>query len=273
MFTVDNVVHRRYPRDMSNSTSSTVTWPSFSWLPYIQFEPGRAYRAARVVAADPDDLPQVFTIIESLACDTLYRVAWRMKRTERGRRMLAERPDIVDILADREALARLPEGSLGRAYLAFVEREKISAEGIRAAADAGMTESKLPAPLDWVHARMRDTHDLWHAVTGYSGDVLGESALLAFSLAQTWHPGIALIVMIGLTKLREANVHSDVDPLTTIWDGYRRGRKAAWFVGEDWESMLAFPLEDVRRRLNVEAPPVYREMRSKAIKETSGAAA
>jgi ubiquinone biosynthesis protein COQ4 len=82
-----------------------------------------------------------------------------------------ERAHVLTKLVDRDSLARLPDGSFGRAYLDFVERENISAAGIRAAADQGM-KNTLPALLDYVSARMRDTHDLWHVVTGYSGDVL-----------------------------------------------------------------------------------------------------
>ncbi len=273
--TIDNVVHSLYLCVMNTSTanSSPVTGPRFLGLPYMQLQPARAFRAARIIAADPDDLPQVFTVIESLAFDTLNRIGKRLKRSETGRRMLAERPDIVDILADRAALARMPDGSLGRAYLAFVEREKISAEGIRAAAGEGMAESKIPAPLDWVHQRMRDTHDLWHAATGYSGDVLGEAALLAFSLGQTWHPGIALIVAIAMHKLSGANVGGGVNVRETIFDGYRRGKKAAGFIEQDWESMLELPVEEVRRRLNLESPPMYREMRSTELKPTLANAA
>jgi ubiquinone biosynthesis protein COQ4 len=89
--------------------------------------------------ADPDDLPQVFTIIESLSGNTLHRIWKRLVKSENGRRILGERPDIVARLEDRAALARLPEGSLGRAYLAFVEREKISPAGIREAGMKGMT--------------------------------------------------------------------------------------------------------------------------------------
>jgi len=105
-------------------------------MAHVQFAPRRALRAARILAADPDDLPQVFTIIESLSGGTLQRVSARIAHDPAGRRMIEQRPDIVNLLADREALARLPEGSLGRAYLAFVEREHISAEGIRSAARA-----------------------------------------------------------------------------------------------------------------------------------------
>jgi ubiquinone biosynthesis protein COQ4 len=228
----------------------------------FRFEPGRAFRAARKLAADPDDLPQVFTVIESLSGFTLNRLGWRLRHSEAGRRRLAEKRDIVERLADRAALARLPEGSLGRAYLDFVERENISAEGIRAAADQGMTqEAPPPAPLDWVHARMRDTHDLWHAAVGYQGDVLGETALLAFTLAQTWNPAIALIIGIGLVKLR---ARPEARPL--ILDGFRRGWRAAWLPEQDWESLLALPVEEVRCRLSLEAPPEYTPIRSAEVK-------
>ena len=231
-------------------------------MAYVQFAPRRALRAARILAADPDDLPQVFTIIESLSGDTLPRIARRLRRSEAGRRLLERRPDVVDHLADREALARLPEGSLGRAYLAFVLRENISADGIRAAGDKGMTyERPMPASLEWAHARMRDTHDLWHAATGYSGDVLGETALLAFTFAQTWNPAIGLIIVIGLSKTLNAP-SGGANARKTILDGFRRGLKAAWFPEQEWETLLALPLDEVRRRLSLEAPPVYTEIRS-----------
>ena len=234
-------------------------------MAYIQFAPRRALAAARILSNDPDDLPKVFTIIESLSADTLERIARRMRRSDGGRRVLERRPDITLRLADREALARLPEGTLGRAYLAFVERENISAEGIRAAAKAGMAHTaSMPPHVAWVHARMRDSHDLWHAVTGYSGDVLGEVALLAFTFAQTWNPGIALIIGIGLSK---TSLFDDGPAARqTIFDAYRRGKAAAWLPEQDWESMLELPLTEVRRRLSIGEPAVYAEVRSAELK-------
>jgi ubiquinone biosynthesis protein COQ4 len=235
-------------------------------MSHARFAPRRALRAARILASDPDDLPQVFTIIESLSGDTVGRIARRMQRTDAGRRMLAARPDITGRILDRTALARLPPGSLGRAYLDFVQRENISAEGIRAAAQKGMTSAvQLEAPFDWVHARMRDTHDLWHAAVGYSGDVLGETALLAFIFAQTWNPGVGLILAIGLSKTMAAP-SGGVAARRTILDGFRRGRRAAWLPVQPWEDLLELPLTEVRRRLSLENPPVYTEIRSAEIK-------
>jgi ubiquinone biosynthesis protein COQ4 len=216
----------------------------------------------RTLVADPDDLPQVFTIIESLSGNTLYRIWKRMTKTENGRRLLSERPDIVTRLEDRAALAQLPEGSLGRAYLAFVERENISPAGIREAGKKGMTnEIPLSDPYDYVHARMRDTHDLWHAAVGYHGDLLGETALLGFIFAQTRNPAIALIMGVGLLKTIGAP-----DARAVMLDGHRRGRAAAWLPEQAWETLLPLPLAEVRSRLRLEAAPVYTQIRSSDFK-------
>lgn len=108
----------------------------------------------------------------------------------------------------------------------------------------------------YLHQRMRDTHDLWHAAVGYKGDVVGEISLLAFTLAQNWNTAVALIVVTALAKgLSRGNVE-------LILDGYRRGRTAAWLPAQDWESLLPLPLEAVRAQLRLAAPPQYTPVRT-----------
>jgi ubiquinone biosynthesis protein COQ4 len=165
------------------------------------------------------------------------------------------------LLADRAALARLPEGSLGRAYLDFVERENISAEGIIAASVEGGSANALPPPIDYVHTRLRDTHDLWHAAVGIHGDVLGETALLAFTFAQLWNPAVALILGIGILKMA-----GHPGAIRVVFEGFRRGWKAAWLPEQEWESLLALPVEEVRARLKLEAPIDYQPLRSSELK-------
>jgi ubiquinone biosynthesis protein COQ4 len=228
----------------------------------------RALRAARELVKNPDDLPKVFTVIESLSGGTMSHIRKRLEGTAGGRRILAEQPDIVGHLLDRQRLAALPEGSLGRAYLAFVEREGISAEGIRDAASRGESgQGMLDGTETYVHRRMRDTHDLWHAVIGYGGDLLGEVALLAFTLAQTRNPAIALLVGVGLVK-----TVGSPEARATILDGFRRGRTAAWLPEQEWESMLELPLDEVRRRLALGAPPVYVPVTSAELRAARAAA-
>ncbi len=228
--------------------------PSLS-LPLPHYDFPRAGRALSALMRDPDDLPQVFTLIESISGTAPHRLLRRFRRTDSGRRILRDEPDIVPLLADREALRALPEGSLGRAYLSFVESEGISPEGIR---DASLEkrEAKVPEAFAYLHGRMRDTHDLWHAVTGYKGDVRGELALLAFTLAQNWHIGVALIVGTAIVKGLGDGATG------MIRDGYRRGRTAAWLPPQDWESLLPLPLREVRARLKLGAPAEYVPLRT-----------
>lgn len=229
-------------------------------LPLPRFDLPRAARSLSALLRNPDDLPQVFSLIESLAGTAPHRMLWKFERTEAGRTILNDQPDIVPLLSDREALRRLPEGSLGRAYLAFVESEGISAAGIVEAAHAGQT--RAGGPFSYMRNRLRDTHDLWHAVTGYQGDVLGELALLAFILGQHWNTAIAAIVGAGLLKGFAAN-H---DPAVVL-EGFRRGRQAEWLPAQPWETLLPLPVAEVRERLKVGPLPHYTPVRSAQLRE------
>lgn len=216
----------------------------------------RARSAVTALLRNPDDLAQVFALIDSLSHPTHRRILRRLQGTEQGRALVAERPNLAARLADRQALARLPAGSLGRAYLAFMEREGISVDGILAASeqeDRGGLETR---ELAFVPERLRDAHDLWHAVTGYHGDLVGELCLLAFTFAQTGNPALALILAGGTAKgfLRGR--------LGMVRDAYRRGRRASWLPAVAWEELLAMPLPAVRSALGVDDAPDYLPVRS-----------
>jgi len=225
--------------------------------PYLpRFNLPRAGRALATLLDDPDDLPQVFTLIEALSGTAPHRLLLGFKLSKHGSRLLRERPDISKLLADRDALRALPAGSLGRAYLAFVEAEGISPAGIRSASLEGMSGDARFETFDYLHMRMRDTHDVWHAATGYKGDVLGELALLAFTLGQHWNTGVAFIVVAAVLKGLGRG------EWRLILDGHRRGRAAAWLPAQDWESLLPLPLAEVRKRLSLEAPAEYTPVRT-----------
>jgi ubiquinone biosynthesis protein COQ4 len=221
----------------------------------------KAREALDALLADPDDLPRVFTLIDALSGRTTERLVARLARDEAGATLLEQRPDLVARLRDRDALRALPEGSLGRAYLRFVEDEGISAEGIIAAAEEGRLAAEASDPrLQWARQRMRDTHDLWHALTGYQGDVAGEVALLAFSLGQVRNPGVAVIVLTALVR-GLARSHGAL-----VLDGFVRGTRAAWLPAQRWEELLELPLAEVRARLRVGAPARYEPVRTSQLR-------
>jgi ubiquinone biosynthesis protein COQ4 len=215
-----------------------------------------AASAVRALIRNPDDVSQVFRIVNALPGHAIERATKKLRKHPNGARLLGDQPSIVRILCDRQRLEAMPEDSLGRAYLRFMDAEQISAEGLLAAEDAAGVGRTRRQDEEFVWAYLRDTHDLWHVVTGYRGDLLGEPALQAFNFAQTWNPGIGfLAVGVFLKGGKLAGVRR------LMLDGFLRGLRAAWMVGEDWEHLLPLPLDEVRKRLRVPPLAPYKEIR------------
>ena len=219
-----------------------------------------AARALRNVFADPDETKHVFEVIDALQGPTLGRIRARLRRSEQGRRLLETKPSLLPLLNDREGLRGLPDGSLGRAYLAFVESEQITAEGLVEASDLAR-EDHRHAELVWIKDWLRDTHDLWHAVLGYKGDLVGEAALLAFSHYETGNLGVGAIAALAWLKLGRETEPS-VGARRVVRGGRRIAKRAAWFLEVPWHEWLARPLDEVRRHLGVAGPVQYQTVRS-----------
>lgn len=224
----------------------------FSVFQSRRFRPLQAAEALRALFRDPDDTGQVFKIISALSGGTQGRILRRLRGTPVGQRILRERRPLWQLLTDRERLRSMPEGSLGREYLAFCERHGISADGLVTASQEGEF-ADFSADELLVNERMRDAHDLWHVVTGYQTDLVGEASVLAFTVAQTRNPGVALIVLLAF--LRPHGVHAHVR--RQLVHSFARGLRAGWLPAADWESLLERPLAEVRRELGVGEPPRY----------------
>lgn len=227
------------------------------------FYPLRALRALRELVRNPDDTRHVFTVIESLSGRAPLRVLARFRASASGRRLLESRAQILALLRDRAALERMPEGSLARAYLAFIDREQISADGlVQASVDGDTGLFETGGDLEYVGDRLRDTHDLWHTVSGYHGDLYGETALLAFVGVQTMNPGVVLIVLTALLRARDPRL------VGMVLRGVRSGMDAEWLPAVEWEALLALPLDEVRRRLRITVAPAYETVRSADLRMT-----
>jgi ubiquinone biosynthesis protein COQ4 len=213
-----------------------------------------AFRALSALFANPDDTKQAFRVAQALTGATGERMYQRFQATDVGRDVLAEHRALLTALKDTRALEALPANTLGRAYLEFLRSQQITAEGLVAASEEGYALAEdLDDDRRLFSDRLRDMHDLWHVVAGYRGDLIGEGAVLALSFAQTRNLGVGLIAILGILKI--GTVAPGARAL--IAKGFARGVRAAWLPAVDWESMLARPLDDVRRELGFDAPPTY----------------
>ncbi|MEW6268386.1 MAG: Coq4 family protein [Thermodesulfobacteriota bacterium] len=215
----------------------------------------RAWRALRTLIADSQRTDQVFEIIEALAGDSFDRCHAAFAAHPDGTRLLRDKPSLIALLSDGEALRRLPEGSLGRAYVDFMEAGNITAEGLVEADEMAARNGSQPVQLDpdrqYFADRNRDVHDLWHVVTGYGMDEAGEAANLAFTQAQLPNFGVALILLAAVAIGPKDPTFTWARYLLAAW---RRGKRTPLLTVAPWEELLPLPLDDVRRRLGV--PPV-----------------
>jgi ubiquinone biosynthesis protein COQ4 len=218
---------------------------------------GRALRALFALFRDREDTQQVFEIMRALNGNAGRKAYARLLATPDGGRIAYERVELAPKLMDAAWLDGLPAGSVGAAYRDFVRSENLSADGLAAESRKGVAEGAVeaPHPYAWFGRRMRDTHDIWHVLTGYGRDALGEACLVAFSYQQTKGLGWALIAFGALTRARGPGAKPY---RVAIREGFRRGRASAWLPGEDYERLLAEPLEAARRRLGL-APPIAYE--------------
>jgi ubiquinone biosynthesis protein COQ4 len=205
--------------------------------------------------ADPERTDLAFEIVSSLSAGSMERTMARVQGSDEGRRLLAEKPDLLAVLRDREGLRAMPEGSFGRAYAAFMDEAGLSPEGLVEADEVATANDPDAVQLDpdrqWVSDRLRETHDLWHVLTGYGRDEAGEAANLAFSFGQVTNPGLALMVVAaGFLGPWEPSLGWQRYLLTA----FLRGWNASDLVLARYEELLPLPLAEVRRRLGIGAP-------------------
>ncbi len=250
------------PQPMAFTPDLPITPPRRDWL--------KALRSLRRLLADKDDTVQVFEIMRALNGPATRNGYLRLIGTTQGGRLAYQRRELAALLMDRAALAKHPPGSVAAHYLAFTERGQISADGLAdVSREVHADGIDLVHPVAWFGRRIRDTHDLWHILAGYDLSGLGEACLVAFSYAQTGALGWAAIgIGAGLTGARQPG-----QPFArAIWEGYRRGKAAAWLPGVDYEALLAEPLDAARARLGLTPPAIFdsipTESRSRALPKT-----
>ena len=219
-------------------------------------QPVRAARALGRLVADKDDTRQVFEIMNALAGRSIEWGYQRLLDSPEGGLQAYERVELSDRLQDRRWLAQFAPDTVGAAYRTFVETRNLSAYGLadesRKVAD---TEIEAAHPRAWYARRLRDVHDIWHVLTGYQTDALGEACVVAFSLPQTRSAGFGLIAAgVAVQFMRARTGHPCGRAVLQAW---RDGRKAAWLPGENYETLLAEPLDAARLRLNIPRPAIY----------------
>ena len=207
----------------------------------------RAIASGVRLVRDPSRLDQVFELADGVATrERVIPIVNEIKKDPRAVRAFAARkrlgrPDLAE-------LARLPEGTLGRAFA-----DHMRANGLDLAAIPLLDSSDEVA---FFRAHMYETHDVWHVVTGFGTDLPGELGLQAFYLAQL--PGRLPAVLVSGALLNTAiYAWDEKEPrLREIVRGWLLGRRAQPLFGQDWASLWEVPLPELRARFGIDLAAV-----------------
>ncbi|MCR9179697.1 Coq4 family protein [Erythrobacter sanguineus] len=223
-----------------------------------RYRPLRAWKNFRLLIADKEDTSLVFKIFESLPSRTFLPRVEELALSPHGEELRRSEPRLPEILDDHAALRRTPKGSLAHAYCDFMEAEGLSAAGLVAEAES-LGRPKYPDLVQWFMERSRDTHDLFHVLTGYGRDALGEQCVLLFTHGQSPSHGHLLIGYAGAANIKKMIKGSKAPVLGAVRQAHRTGKGAPRLIEQPIRELLAQPLDAVRAQMNIPAPTKYRE--------------
>lgn len=152
----------------------------------------------------------------------------------------------------RSYLASLAPTTVGGAYHAWLEREKLE------------QDSRTPVHFvddeecAYVMTRYREGHDFYHALTGLPTVREGEVALKLFEFCNT------LLPMTGLASLSVATLKpAERERFWAIYGPWavRNGLAGQDVINVYWEEELETDAGELRARLGIESPPDMRDLR------------
>ena len=196
---------------------------------------------------DTGRLDLVFALADSLT-DGPSPALTRMLAQPAVRTYLAS--DIKPLRVELPVLRRMPEGSLGRAFAAFLDQRGLDPTGLY------HSEAEASSDAARFKLHMERTHDLWHTVLGHDTDVAGELGIQAFGVAQL-DLGLGYVILSG--GLLNGLLFAPEDGprrMEAIVRGWRLGQTTKPLFGVDWEPMLTWPLEQVRAHLGIRSEDV-----------------
>jgi ubiquinone biosynthesis protein COQ4 len=209
----------------------------------------RTVYAALMLGRRPNDVRYVFMVGDSqdniaeaargggeirdpFAADGELERMWR-------ERYCPERYSVEEMLA-------LPETTLGGCYARHMKQWGLRPDFY----------DDVPArhKLHYLRLRIRQTHDIWHVLTGYDTGHFGEVGLQGFYFGQFTN-GQSVIIGAGamLKHLLRGQFGELEHCVEAFCQGYVSGRRARSLLAVKWEQLWDQPLEALRERFGVAA--------------------
>ena len=164
---------------------------------------------------------------------------------------------------DIEALAKMPPDTLGGVY-----GRHMKSLGLRPDYYQDVTPRHR---MQYLRLRMRQTHDIWHVLSGLGTDEFDEVGIQGFYAGQYLSSMAAIIAAAAFLKsVLRGRFHELQKHVDSFCEGYCAGKRAEPLLAVKWEELWGENLETVRRRYRIELPrmraatTVVRELKAAA---------
>lgn len=206
-----------------------------------------ALGSAGMALYDPYRHDMVAVLGETTGLQALKVLREQMRRHPEGAQILQERPRISLSNLNLGRLRSLPEGSLGREYLRFLDENRVSPD------TRAPTRFVDDEELAYVIQRYREIHDMLHTLLGMPTNILGEIVVKWFEAVQMRLPMCILGALFGPVRLSIQSQCLLVSELIP-W-AVESGRRSPCVLNLYYEHRWEQPLKALREELGIADPP------------------
>jgi ubiquinone biosynthesis protein COQ4 len=206
------------------------------------------YKALLVAKDDPANPEAGARINDCFEQEVYVKLAEMMRAHPIGKQIMEERLSLEAGDVDLEALENMPEGTLGHELAVYYRENHIAPFS---------TDQPLRNDIDYISKRYRETHDIYHLLTGYGTDVMGEMELQAFVRGNLGIRAPLMILPFGFLASRFgasiAGSTENVEPfalteyVSAVRAAKKRGESLGPLIAIRFEDHWERPVEDLRR--------------------------
>lgn len=216
----------------------------------------RLLREFRQAEAQDKPLDKLFEAERIFNEPVLQKSFERFKKSAVADKVFVAEKELIDIQSNREYLMSLPEGSLGREFLNFMDENLDFYAGYQ----YDMYKNAWVDALDCDEkrrfmSRLFACHDFVHLTVGWSRMILGEAHAAAFHSTPYQNDSNSFKFLVSVGHLKVITTTKDFKTLwmfiKSIREAKHLSKKIPFIATIDWESMMAMPLEEVKKKIGV----------------------
>lgn len=189
----------------------------------------------------------------------LRRLQHQMLSDPVGRQILRERPRMTSTSLDLEHLRELPDNTIGKTYVKWLDKEGVSPD---TRVEVKYIDNE---ELAYIYQRYRECHDFYHAITGLPIIIEGEISVKVFEYMNIGIPmsGLgALFAPLRLKKSQKERLYNIYYP----W-AFKSGLNSKPLINVYWENILEEDIDEFRKTMGIEQPPDLRNLRKEYFKK------